>query len=262
MTRTYTPPVGTPGWFELATTDQDGARRFYAGLFGWTPEETPLPDGSSYTVFKHGGRDVAACYTMMADQRAQGVPVHWGVYFRVEDCDAAVASVLAAGGKLLAEPFEVMGLLRMAVVSDPEGAVFCLSQPRTHPGVGVFRDPDAMLWVELSTRDIRRAESFYGTIFPWTFSDHDGAPEVYRVFSVAGEGYGGLLQMDEQWAGIPTHWSVYVHATDIDAKVAQALALGGSIVVPVFRAPGVGRIALLADPSGGKFYLIEPTEMG
>ena len=261
MTTTYTPEIGTPGWFELVTTDQDGARKFYGSLFDWTPVDTPLPDGSSYTVFKLDGRDVAACYTMMADQRELGIPVHWGVYFRVEDCDAAVARVLAAGGKVLAEPFEVMSLLRMAVVSDPEGAVFCLSQPRSHPGVAAFREFGSVLWVELATRDIKRAEKFYGAVLPWTFSDHDAAPEVYRVYSVNGTGYGGMLQMDEQWAGIPTRWSIYVHVADIDATVAKAQALGASVMIPVFMAPGVGRIAVLKDPAGGKFNLIDTAGM-
>ena len=130
MTTTYTPEIGTPGWFELVTTDQDGARKFYGSLFDWTPVDTPLPDGSSYTVFKLDGRDVAACYTMMADQRELGIPVHWGVYFRVEDCDAAVARVLAvadfgrAARRIAAEiaampPVETAVAAMVAMASEP-----------------------------------------------------------------------------------------------------------------------------------------------
>ena len=257
-------PLGAPSWFELGTSDQAAAETFYSALFGWTQRKTSMPDGSHYTIFQLGDRDVAACYTLMADMIAAGVPPHWAVFFKVADCDATAAAVRAHGGNVFCEPFEVMEHLRMATVADPEGAVFNLQQPRAHPGVGAIREPKSVLWVELATRDIAAAEAFYGAVLGWTATPFDAGPTQYRVLSVPGDegGFGGMLQMDEQWAGIPAHWAIYLHVVDVDAIVQQAQALGGKVVVPAFDVPSVGRIARLEDPSGAGFYVMTPSPQG
>ena len=257
-------PLGAPSWFELGTSDQAAAETFYSALFGWTQRKTSMPDGSHYTIFQLGDRDVAACYTLMADMIAAGVPPHWAVYFKVADCDATAAAVRAHGGNVFCEPFEVMEHLRMATVADPEGAVFNLQQPRAHPGVGAIREPNSVLWVELATRDIPRAETFYRSVLGWRATPFDAGPIQYRVLSVPGDesGFGGMLQMDEQWAGIPSHWSIYLHVTDVDAALERAQALGGTLAVPAFDVPSVGRIARIDDPSGAGFYLMTPSPQG
>jgi predicted enzyme related to lactoylglutathione lyase len=251
--------VGAPSWFELASTDQLAVEDFYGALFGWSLRKTPLPDGSHYTIFQLDGRDAGACYTLMADQVAAGVPSHWGVYFKVDDCDAAVARVRGAGGTIFCEPFEVMEHLRMATCADPEGAPFNLQRPRAHAGAGVVREPNSVLWVELATRDLARAESFYRDILGWTSEAFPGMPN-YRVLSAGGcdAGFGGMMEMDEQWTGIPSHWSIYLHVVDVDATVVRATELGGKICVPAFDVTGVGRIARIEDPTGAGFYVMTP----
>lgn len=256
-------PVGAPTWFELATGDQAAAEAFYRQLFGWTLRQTALPDGGHYTVFQLGGRDVAACYTLMADMVAAGVPPHWGVYFRVDDCDATVEKLRANGGRVFCAPFEVRGRLRMATVADPEGAAFNLHQPRAHPGVGALREPNSVLWVELATRDIVRAEDFYGAVLGWKATPFDAGMTGYRVLSTPdGSEFGGLMEMDAQWSGIPSHWSIYLHVLDVDATLGKAVALGGKVCVPAFDVPGVGRIARIDDPSGAGCYVMTPSPPG
>ena len=41
---------GTFSWAELATSDQDAAKRFYSQLFGWTYSDQPLGDGQTYSM--------------------------------------------------------------------------------------------------------------------------------------------------------------------------------------------------------------------
>ncbi len=251
---------GSPSWFELATTDQAGAEAFYAALFGWTVEHNPMGDGSVYTMFQLGGRDVAAAYTMMAEQREQGVPSNWGVYFKVDDADAIAAKAGATGGQVHAPPFEVFDYLRMAVCADPEGAVFSLHQPRTHSGVVAIREPNAVCWAELATRDIAKAEAFYAGLFGWQLQDHQSSPSAYRMFSNSDGMLGGLLQMTSEWGDMPSHWSIYIQVEDVDATVAKATSIGGKPCFPAFDAPGVGRIARIDDPAGAGFYVIKFAE--
>lgn len=248
--------VGSPSWFELATTDQNAAKRFYEAVFDWKAQDKPLPDGSVYTIFELDGREVAACYTLMAAQQQQGVPPHWGVYFRVDDADATAAKVRADGGQVLAEPFEVAPHLRMAVCSDAEGAVFCLHQPREHHGVTAIREKHAVCWVELATRDIDRAETFYRGLFGWQIEDFRGSPTAYRLYGNGDGKLGGLLQMTAEWGEIPSHWAIYRQVDDVDAIVASAVAAGGKLCVPAFDVQNVGRIARIDDPAGAGFYVI------
>jgi hypothetical protein len=248
--------AGSPNWFELATADQAGAERFYGALFGWTFERMPTGDGGEYTIFQLGGRDVAAAWTLPPEQAAQGVPPHWAVYFRVDAADAIAARAAASGGTVLAPAFEVMDHLRMAVCADREQAAFSLFQPRVHGGVEAIREPNAVCWVELATRDIAAAESFYTGLFGWGMQDQPNAPTAYRIFANADGMLGGLLQMTAEWGEMPSHWSIYLQVEDVDAIVEKALALGGKLCFPAFDAPGVGRVARIDDPSGAGFYVI------
>lgn len=253
--------AGSPAWFELTTTDQAGAEHFYAELFGWTVQHHGMGDEGHYTIFQLGGRDVGAACTLMPEQAEQGVPPNWGVYFKTEDADATAAAVAAAGGAVLAPPFEVMEHLRMAVCADPEGAAFMLDQPRQHPGVGAIRENNAVCWVELATRDIAHAEAFYAGLFGWTMQDHDAsAPGGYRMFANGDGPLGGLLAMTPEWGELPSHWSIYLQVEDVDAIVDKAVALGGKLHFPAFDAPGVGRIARIEDPAGAGFYVVRFVE--
>jgi predicted enzyme related to lactoylglutathione lyase len=57
--------------------------------------------------------------------------------------------------------------------------------------------------------------------------------------------------------GTPNHWHVYFAIADADATAARATELGGSVLVPPFDTP-VGRIAVLRDPQGAVFSVLQP----
>ncbi len=117
--------ANTPGsfcWNELQTRDTAAAESFYTKLIGWTAStsEGDMP----YTEFKLDGESVAAMMPMPAPVPAE-VPALWLTYFAVEDCDASVAAIEAAGGSTMAPPMEVP-VGRFAPVADPQGAVFAV----------------------------------------------------------------------------------------------------------------------------------------
>lgn len=74
-------------WFELATSDQAAAKKFYGGLFGWTANDNPMGPDAFYTMFQLRGRNVGAAYTLDSDQAKQGVPPHWGTYVAVTNVE-------------------------------------------------------------------------------------------------------------------------------------------------------------------------------
>jgi hypothetical protein len=107
-------------WNELASADFDGAEAFYGGLFGWTFE--PMEGSPSpYLVIKNAGASNGGITTPAAPD----APPYWLPYFGIEEIEAGVAKVTELGGNLCAGPIDI-GIAKIAVVSDPQGAVFAL----------------------------------------------------------------------------------------------------------------------------------------
>ena len=147
-------------WIELATTDQTAAKKFYSELFGWDIHEFTMAPNDFFT-FKMDGCDVAAAYTLPAEQRSQGVPAHWNLYVAVENADAAAGRAAKLGAKVLAAPFDVFDAGRVAVLQDPTGAVFSAWQAKRYIGFGIKGVPGAFCVADLSTPDQEAASRFY-----------------------------------------------------------------------------------------------------
>ncbi|MFO0904106.1 MAG: VOC family protein [Pirellulales bacterium] len=255
------PPSGAPCWFELSSTDPAKSFAFYRDLFGWQKFDMDLGPIGTYSFLSNSQGTVGALCSLQPAQQAHGVPSHWAVDIAVEDCDAATAQAQKLGGAVLMPPMNVSDYGRMSVVADPSGATFCLWQNRsTEGGDFVMFEDHAIGWSELATRDTAGARQFYGGLLGWAFHEskvpipHGG---VYTEIAVGETRYGGILPMSAEWGDIPPHWSIYIMTPDVDACVARTLVLGGQICVPPFEAPGVGRIAMIGDPTGAMTYVIQ-----
>jgi predicted enzyme related to lactoylglutathione lyase len=247
--------LGTPCWFELGTTDQTAAKQFYGQLFGWSAQDYPMGPDEFYTMLRLNGRDAGAAYTLSAKLLEQGIKAHWNLYFATPDVDASAALVSKLGGALIQPPFDVMDAGRMAICKDPGGAMFSLWQGKRHRGAAVLNENNAVCWSELATRDTGQARDFYIGMFGWK-TQSSANMSSYIEFIAGGLARGGLLPMDDDWKGIPSHWAIYVLVEDCDAAAAKVRELGGTVRHGPFSAPGVGRIAMLADPQGAAFSVI------
>ncbi len=254
----HNPPVGAPCWFELASRDAKASRAFHHALFGWDGVDNDMGEMGTYTFLRNGSGTVGALCGLPPG--SEGRPSAWNVYFRVADVDASAAQAKSLGGQLLFDPFDVPGHGRGAVLTDPQGAAFCLWQPVSDDaGDFVMFEDHAIGWVELATRDPAAAGAFYTALLGWRC--HRSAVAAagnidYIEYEVDGTRYGGLLPMTADWGDMPSHWSVYVPVPDVDACLARTTALGGTVCVPAFDAPGVGRIARIDDPTGAGVYVI------
>lgn len=248
-------PPGAPCWFELGTTDQASAKRFYTQLLGWEVFDFPLRPGQYYTMFKLDGHDAGAAYTLSPEMLGQGAPPQWNVYFATANADESAAKVPQLGGAVVQPPFDVMDVGRMSICKDPGGATFSLWQPKNHKGAGVIGQDNSVCWSELATWDTARARDFYAPLFGWETKGSANMP-TYIEFKVAGAPRGGLLPMEKEWEGMPSQWGIYFQVADCDAAVEKARQLGATVRYGPFSAPGVGRMAALADPQGAGFSLI------
>jgi predicted enzyme related to lactoylglutathione lyase len=257
---------GVPCWVANVHPDPEQAASFYTQLFGWEAENLMPPDSpGKYFLCRLRGRAVAA---VVSEHGAPPPPAAtWGTHIWVESADESAAKVIAAGGSVVGEPFDSPGGGRMAVLSDPSGAVFCVWAPGQHRGAQVVNEPGAWSMSMLNTRDPKGAKAFYGTVFGWETDTFDlgeaGEITLWRLPGyeggepeqpVARDVIGTMAPMSDDQASeeAPPHWSVDFWVNDADASAEKAAELGGKVVAPPF-ATAVGSTAVLADPQGATF---------
>lgn len=255
-----TPRPGAFCWFELATSNQPGAKQFYETLFGWSSEDSAMGPGEVYTIFKLGGRDVGAAYTMREEQRQSGLPPHWMVYVAVADAAATSDRVPALGGTVLMPPFDVEDFGRMAVLQDPTGAVLAIWQPKKHAGTGFTgRVDNTICWADLSTPDQDRAAAFYTELFGWKMVAGKeltpATPGDYFHVANGTELIGGIGPASQRDPNLPPHWLIYVAVADCRAVEGHAASLGAQIHASTFPVGSDGWVCVLSDPQGAAFAL-------
>ena len=264
---------GVPCWVDTSQPDPEAAVDFYRGLFGWEFEDVMPPDSAGkYFSARLRGGDVAAVGSIPEGAPARAM---WNTYVWVESADETASKVRDAGGSVAMEPFDVMDAGRMAVVTDPEGAAFCVWQAKDHKGARIVNEHGSVNFNGLNTRSVDSAKSFYGAVFGWTTLELPGGAEMWTL-----PGYGdhlegfspGIRKQVEEVGGpkgfedvvasinpipddqpdTPAHWSVTFAVDDADAIAKRATGLGGTVVVAPFDAPWV-RMTIINDPQGATF---------
>jgi uncharacterized protein len=272
-------PPGVPCWVDTGQPDPQAAADFYGGLFGWDLEDR-MPAGSPgrYFVARLRGRDVAAVGSL--PEQAPPAPA-WNTHVWVESADDAAAKANDAGGRVVMPPFDVTDAGRMAVLSDPSGAVLCVWEAREHRGAQLVNEAGTWNWSDLNTRDPEGAKAFYAAVFGWETQSVDlggGEATMWRA-----PGYGDFLERTTDpdvrsrqadvgappgfedaigWLmpmksdrfpdDVPSHWQVTFSVDDADATADRAVELGGRVIAPPIDVP-YARVAVLSDPQGAAF---------
>jgi len=246
----YTP--GTFSWTDLNTTDQDGAKKFYGGLFGWEADDQPVGDGMTYSMMNIGGKPVAAIALQNEMQRQAGAPPAWNSYVTVDSADESADRAAKLGANVIVPPFDVMEVGRMAVIQDPQGGFFMLWQPKLHIGASIVNAHGALSWNELSSPDTDASADFYRELFGWQISPMEGMAMPYLVITTAAGNSNGGIRPPQ--GNEPCYWLVYFGTDDIDASLATSTELGGTTLVGSTDI-GIGKIAVVRDPQGAVFAL-------
>jgi uncharacterized protein len=249
---------GTPCWMELGgIPDFDAAEAFYRDLLGWEiPEQENSAQLGGYRRAKLNGKDVAGASPVMQD----GQPCEWNTYVSVEDADATTAKVRDAGGTVVVEPLDVMGMGKMAIFADPTGAAFGIWEPGSFVGAEVVNEDGSFGWNELGTRDVAAAREFYGKVFDWTVEEQEmPGMGTYYVWKNGENVRGGMVDITTMSPDAPSNWLVYFTVPDADAAVETTKAAGGQVFNGPFDIP-VGRLAIMADAQGAMFAVMAPSD--
>jgi uncharacterized protein len=176
---------GVPCWIDTSQPDPEAAVDFYSALFGWEFENVMPPGAGMYFVGRLRGREVAAVSAIPESASARA---SWDTYVAVESADETTSEVRDAGGGVVKEPFDVPGAGRMAVLTDPEGAAFCVWEAKQFKGARVVNEPGSLNFNGLNTRDVESAKSFYGSVFGWETMGLSGGFAAWTL-----TGYGDYL---------------------------------------------------------------------
>ena len=274
---------GVPCWIDTSQPDPQAALGFYSGLFGWEFEDVmPAGSGGSYFIGRLRDGDVAG-----VGSTSDGAPpmAMWNTYVWVDNADETAVAARAAGGQAM-EPFDVMDAGRMAILTDPEGAMICAWQAKSNRGAKVVNEHGSLNFNVLATRDVERAKAFYGAVFGWQtlvlpsgvmwtlpgYGDHleETSPGLRQQMVQMGapEGFidvvAAVNTINDSDSTTPVHWGVTFAVDDADETAAKAKALGGEVVSGPHDAPW-SRQAVIKDPQGATFvasqFILENKEL-
>ena len=247
-------------WYELLTPDSDASKAFYDSVVGWSIGAKPEGD-MDYRMIQAPDGAVGGVMQLNADMIAGGAKPTWLGYFGVDDVDAAVASITAAGGKVHLPAFDMPGVGRIAMVSDPQGVPFYVmrgasdgtSTAYSRHGLG------HVSWNELLTPDDAAALAFYdkqlnikkvGAMPMGAMGDYS-----FISNSEGGEAIGAVMKAPP---GAPSAWSFYFRVSDIEAAKHTIEQSGGKVAHGPMEVPGGEMVLQASDPHGARFGLVAP----
>ncbi len=249
-------------WYDLMTTDVQGAVDFYGKVTGWTA--TPFEGGDpGYLMWNTGETMTGGVMNLPEEAKQMGAPSHWLAYTEVLDVEETITKATGLGATVRVPPMDIPNVGRMAILVDPQGVQFAVFTPTvaststltaTHP-MGHFS------WNELMTTSLTDAWDFYSRLFHWEVTeDMDMGPEnggIYRMYGLdKAHTLGGMMNKP---AMVPVScWHYYVKIPDITEGVAAVTANGGQVLMGPHEVPGGSFIASCLDPQGAAFALHAP----
>jgi hypothetical protein len=244
-------------WYELLTTDPDAAASFYGSVIGWQASDSGQA-GMDYRQFSMDGVHVGGMMALPPGAAAMGMRPGWLGYIGVDDVDASVAKITAAGGTVHMPARDIPGVGRFAMLADPQGIVFYVMRGSVEGTSTSFSSTDQghCSWNELAASDPAAALDFYAVQFGWVKGAVMPMGEMgdYQFIQQGGVTIGAMMQC--QADGPPPMWTFYFRVADIDAATERVRAAGGQILHGPSEVPGGEYIIVGADPQGAPFALV------
>ncbi len=256
-------------WVDLSTTDPESARKFYGKLMGWEFDNLYDEGNFIFSMILLDGKHVAAMGQLQPSHIEAGLSPVWSSYVCVEDAQATVQKCEALGAQVLDGPMEVFDFGVLAILADPNGAAFCLWQPKTHQGFQVMMEPGSYVWGELYAHQPPEDAKFYMAAFGWDLAEapHTDTPgycmfyQEVRAGGAEWEGrVAGILPIRPEMGPVPPHWNVYFQVADVKASLQKALDLGGEQLHPMVTVP-MGQLVGIKDPQGAVFTIMQMNPM-
>ncbi len=245
---------GKLAFAELVTPDLVASERFYGSLFGWSFQNINAGPGF-FGQASLGGRTVAGIFERPLPT---GRRPAWVSFLATGDVDKTDALAVQNGAKVLLQPRSLANLGQISVLTDPEGAVFATMASSSGDPPDQLADPGEWIWSSLVTTAPDTDAAFYKTVFGYDVFDLPGPQDAHHLI-LASDGYAraSVNPIPAGWTNTRSRWIGYVRVDDATAMAARVTALGGRVVQPPHMDRHGGQIALVADPAGALFGLLE-----
>jgi len=249
-------------WYELLTKDPKAAKAFYDAVVGWNIDAEPAPGGMDYRMIVASDGNAGGVMGLNQDMIAGGAKATWLGYIGVDDVDASVAAVVADGGQVHLPAFDIPGIGRLAMVTDPQGVPFYVMRGASPESSTAYQRTGLghVSWNELVTPDDTGALAFYQKQFGITkVGGMDMGPMGEYSFIAnaesAGEAIGAVMKTPP---GAPAGWGFYFRVPDIEEAKAKVAANGGTVRMGPHQVPGGEWTLHCDDPEGVPFGLVAP----
>jgi uncharacterized protein len=256
-----TPPsaehhAGKMVWADLVTPDLAAAEKFYGGLFGWTFQS--IHAGSSdYAVAMLDGRPIGG---MMQKPIPSGEHHQsaWLTFLAVSDVDVVKRTALAHGAKVLADSRSYPMRGRQSVLSDPEGAVFAILASSSGDSPDYLPVPGEWIWSSLHAKDAGAEAAFYQELFGYDVFDLPSDDDLdHLILSTDDYARASANSFPSGSARRHPHWLNFVRVENAANMAAKVVAMGGRVLVEPRVDRHGGMLAVVADPAGAPFGLME-----
>ncbi|MEE9450828.1 MAG: VOC family protein [Ignavibacteriaceae bacterium] len=237
-------------WHDLLTDDVESVKTFYGGLFGWKFDNSGDLSGV-YTTILLNGEPIGGIVSL--EKREDGVQYasQWMEYISTNDVDKAASFASQSNCKIIRKPFDIMNRGRLAIFTDPQGALIAVVNSATGDPVDKEPDYNNWLWNELLTDNINESLAFYKALFGYeTELFKTQTDEDYYVLRDKKRRRAGVIQIpfDE----VKPNWLPFIAVVDPGEVEEKAKTLGGTIILGTEGIAGKNSV-IIADPSGAVF---------
>lgn len=250
--------VGKVIFAELVTPDIVAAERFYGQLFGWKF----LDEQHGKHVYAHAfmnNRPIAALVQkpLPLNEDKQSA---WLSFLSTTDVDATEKNAVEHGAKVLHEAHALPDRGREAVLADPQGAVFVVLASSSGDPDDVIAEPGEWIWSSLITSDPENGAAFYQSLFDYEVFEQSADEHSQHLLLASGNFARASVNSLPQQGSHHSHWLNFVRVKDTVAAAQKATSLGGRVLVEPRTDRHGGKIAVVTDPAGAPFGLMEWTE--
>ena len=241
-------------WHELLTRDIPAAKAFYGRLFGWKMRTVEVPELGPYTLVHDGDREALGICDLREAREPEWIPSVW-----VDSIPEAAKATVFWGGDIRAGPANVAGIGEILMVRDPFGAQLTLCDPDPNTPARPDRTRvGSMFHHVLVTRDLERAETFYGKLLGWKLKMVEIAPGKKLPIFTLDRGRIAAIHLLGEGEEAPCYWVCGVGVKNLPTAHQRAVQLGATSIVPPTRFGKLGSTDLLIDPVDAIVSLFEP----
>jgi predicted enzyme related to lactoylglutathione lyase len=240
-------------WADLVTDDVRTAAKFYGRLFGWT-----FRDLGGYVIASNDERPLGGLLQRSLPGSQSGAKPRWIGYISVDDVEQTQRLVAEAGGRAIVSRLSLPRRGDQALFADPEGALFGVIKSASGDPQDFLPEPGDWIWMELISRDARKAGDFYQKVAGYEVLENTDSPRPGDyVFTSKGYARAAALTLPQGRSEVRPSWLPFVRVKSVGYCIAEAPRLGGKVLIQPKPELLDGKVAVLADPTGAAIGIME-----